>query len=511
MIIGYGKTRDVLSLYSVGDGGVVEMALCVPDEIVFGFLVFERTNVLVTHVSEKISTVAEFLNRHDITINTTKPTELTPVLLRSKASHLVKKSVPMVTRSLGRSDSIQQHQQQSKVRSTIWHRHSMSMSHAPSSSVTSLANSPRSPGSPASEADTDDTPLKLKPPAMDSVTEEGSQPNPGEQVAVSVVSSVTGLDALNNEDAFARSRNTASTSPCKAAEPTYELPLGMPPTPKSLNGGLSDIQEYDHLNRSSRYSYNVLIANESAMLTEIVIPHYSESERSLASDAMISPISPIAPSTYVGSGSMCSKRSGAFSDSGMSPTAGTASLARPTYHRYSLNYSPERQSTSISSKRKSRVCIASSFKKTPAPEVAQLMEEVSEHRRNTAELAQSSGLMGDKFFRCLRGYTSIQEPSNSFWKRRYFVIADETLFMYTNECSRTPTDFWPLSSIVRAPRNAEDDVLMAHSLAMDFGAGEHFLYFDNAQMRQAFEGEVLTSISATVAAAAVAAATITAN
>ncbi|KAJ1939525.1 hypothetical protein GGF37_004365 [Kickxella alabastrina] len=418
-----------------------------------------------------------------------------------------------VARSLGRSDSIRQQQQQSKVRSTIWHRHSMSMSHAPSSSVTSLANSPRSPGSPASpasEADTDDTPLKPKPPAMGSVTEEGSQPNPGEQVAVSsVVSSVTGLDALSNEDAFARSRNAASTSPCKTAEPTYELPLGMPPTPKSLNGGLSDIQEYDNLNRSSRYSHNVLIANESAMLTEIVIPHYSESERSLASDAMISPISPISPSTYAGSGSMCSKRSGAFSDSGISPTVGTASPARPTYHRYSLNCSPDRQSTSISSKRKSRVCIASSFKKIPVPEVAQLMEEVSEHRRNTAELAQSSGLMGDKFFRCLRGYTSIQEPSNSFWKRRYFVIADETLFMYTNECSRTPTDFWPLSSIVRAPRNAEDDVLMAHSLAMDFGAGEHFLYFDNAQMRQAFEGEVLTSISATAATAA--AATITAN
>ncbi|KAJ1934456.1 hypothetical protein GGF37_006356, partial [Kickxella alabastrina] len=76
MIIGYGKTRDVLSLYSVGDGGVVEMALS-------------------RGLAHK-STVAEFLNRHDITINTTKPTELTPVLLRSKASHLVKKSVPMV-------------------------------------------------------------------------------------------------------------------------------------------------------------------------------------------------------------------------------------------------------------------------------------------------------------------------------------------------------------------------------------------------------------------------------
>ncbi|KAJ2725005.1 hypothetical protein GGI07_001574 [Coemansia sp. Benny D115] len=131
MIIGYGNTRGTLSLYSTGGGGVAEMALSVPNEIIFGFLTFEGSNVLVTHVSEKISvrthiiiiistdiwaslflrwkyavtnvarglahqrSVAEFFDRYDITVNTTKPTELTPVLLRGKTRHLAIKSFPM--------------------------------------------------------------------------------------------------------------------------------------------------------------------------------------------------------------------------------------------------------------------------------------------------------------------------------------------------------------------------------------------------------------------------------
>ncbi|KAJ2804861.1 hypothetical protein H4R21_001476 [Coemansia helicoidea] len=54
MVIGYGSTRDRLSLYASGDGGVAEMALQVPDEIAFCFVLFEGSRVLVTHVSEKI-------------------------------------------------------------------------------------------------------------------------------------------------------------------------------------------------------------------------------------------------------------------------------------------------------------------------------------------------------------------------------------------------------------------------------------------------------------------------
>ncbi|KAJ2633538.1 hypothetical protein H4R22_000366 [Coemansia sp. RSA 1290] len=57
MVIGYGSTRDRLSLYASGDGGVTEMALKVPEEVVFCFIVFEGSRVLVTHVAEKIRQV----------------------------------------------------------------------------------------------------------------------------------------------------------------------------------------------------------------------------------------------------------------------------------------------------------------------------------------------------------------------------------------------------------------------------------------------------------------------
>ncbi|KAJ1802975.1 hypothetical protein LPJ75_006013 [Coemansia sp. RSA 2598] len=146
--------------------------------------------------------------------------------------------------------------------------------------------------------------------------------------------------------------------------------------------------------------------------------------------------------------------------------------------------------------------MASSLAAPPvSPEVAKMLEQITEHRKTTAELAESSGIMGPKYFECLRGYTSIQEPSNSFWKRRYFVVADQTLFLYTNECSRTPNDHWLLKSVIRAPRRADDDVLMPHAVAVDFGGGEHFLFFDSAAIRQSFEEEVVQAMGPNAAAA----------
>ncbi|KAJ2716272.1 hypothetical protein H4R19_000736 [Coemansia spiralis] len=114
MVIGYGSTRDRLSLYASGDGSVAEMALQVPDEVAFCFVLFEGSRVLVTHVSEKIryvghcsycrcysrglahqKEVAEFFSHHDVTVNTSKPSELTPTMLRDKTRHLAIKAVPM--------------------------------------------------------------------------------------------------------------------------------------------------------------------------------------------------------------------------------------------------------------------------------------------------------------------------------------------------------------------------------------------------------------------------------
>ncbi|KAJ2342789.1 hypothetical protein GGF43_005845 [Coemansia sp. RSA 2618] len=143
-----------------------------------------------------------------------------------------------------------------------------------------------------------------------------------------------------------------------------------------------------------------------------------------------------------------------------------------------------------------RTSVYSTVLSPSQPEVAMMLDQVKAHRKDVVELANSSGVMGDKYFQCLRGYTSIQEPAKAFWKRRYFAIADNTMFMYTNECSRTPSDYLPMDSIPSPPRDAEDEVLMPHSVAVNFGDGEYYLYFDSASMRQAFEGEVQKAISA---------------
>ncbi|KAJ2399326.1 hypothetical protein GGI23_002719 [Coemansia sp. RSA 2559] len=130
------------------------------------------------------------------------------------------------------------------------------------------------------------------------------------------------------------------------------------------------------------------------------------------------------------------------------------------------------------------------------PEVALMLDQVNEHRKEAAELAKNTGVMSDKYHQCLQGYTSIQEPTSAFWKRRYFVVAENTMFLYTNECSRIPSDYLEISSVIHSPRDAEDEVLMPHSLAVDFGSGDCYMYFDTSDMMRAFAGEISKAIEA---------------
>ncbi|KAJ2259264.1 hypothetical protein GGI13_000047 [Coemansia sp. RSA 455] len=164
--------------------------------------------------------------------------------------------------------------------------------------------------------------------------------------------------------------------------------------------------------------------------------------------------------------------------------------------RYSSIRSRDGKSAASSIRSKSRGSVVSASLSSSQPEVAAMLEQVNQHRQDVAALAESTGILGDKYFEGLRGYTSIQEPTNAFWKRRYFVIADKTVFMYINECSRTPSDFLHIESVVSPPRDAGDEVLMPHSIAVDFGTGEYYMYFDSASMREAFESEVRKVISA---------------
>ncbi|KAJ2903908.1 hypothetical protein GGI21_004372, partial [Coemansia aciculifera] len=175
--------------------------------------------------------------------------------------------------------------------------------------------------------------------------------------------------------------------------------------------------------------------------------------------------------------------------SGSAAAVSVADQSTPAF-RYSSIRSRDGKSAASSLRSKSRGSVVSASLLAAQPEVAAMLEQVNQHRQDVAALAESTGILGDKYFECLRGYTSIQEPTNAFWKRRYFVVADKTLFMYINECSRTPSDCLHIESIVSPPRDAGDEVLMPHSIAVDFGAGEYYMYFDSASVREAFEEEV---------------------
>ncbi|KAJ1723798.1 hypothetical protein LPJ53_001867 [Coemansia erecta] len=532
MIVGYGATRDTLSLYSAGCGGVSKMALSVPEEVIFGFLTFEGSNVLVTHVSEKIrglahqKTVADFFDRHDVTVNTTRPSELTPIMLRGKTKHLAIKSVvPMNTSSLGRSDSVQP----SKVRSTVWHQNSQTSSRASSSSTTSFV------GSTVSEPGIAGTAPRTELLSVDGITEVNSRDGTSEQDAASadVVerdvqdSSETEQHpsnrgatstALATDDEAARPRTSSSNYAHSKAPKIDDLPLDTPPTPKSFNemvimpsgSSMSEVDEFaDHIPLSRLTAANAAIAAsgpspyanpivDSPTLSESASSRYSFSQLSPTSiDAILAPVSTSDhPFRATTSSSRTSQDPANYPTNLMSSAASTSAYSASGYQRYSSGRQIDRPLTSTSGARKNRASVISVLLSAPvSAEVARALEEVTKHRKTAADLAVTSGIMGTKYFECLRGYTSIQEPTNSYWKRRYFVVADGTLFLYTNECSRVPTDYWPLKTVVRPPRPADEDVLMPHAVAVDFGSGEHFLFFDSAAIRQSFESEVAQAMN----------------
>ncbi|KAG1241018.1 hypothetical protein G6F68_017097 [Rhizopus microsporus] len=56
LILGYHDTRDVISLYSSGSGGLDEFRNHLSDEVLYGFVSIEDKNILITWVSEHVST-----------------------------------------------------------------------------------------------------------------------------------------------------------------------------------------------------------------------------------------------------------------------------------------------------------------------------------------------------------------------------------------------------------------------------------------------------------------------
>ncbi|KAJ1732512.1 hypothetical protein LPJ61_002005 [Coemansia biformis] len=532
MVIGYGSTRDCLSLYAAGDGGVAEMALQVPDEIVYCFVSFEGSRVLVTHVSEKISAttrgmahqkeIAEFFSQHDVTVNTSKPSELTPTMLRDKTRHLARfrDLFSKVAGSLGRSDSVPQ----TKLRTSVWRQRANDSSLPSSPLATSFESEPvaRNPVAEASgsaeEVAASATPAEGVDTAVPSVHADEGSASHDEDLAVPDEGSASpdedpaspeegpaspeeGLaspeegSASPNEDP-ARPDSVAQAAAAdgnNAARPkSPQAPLVSPPTPKSFSDVAHDASGSDAVPNAALSP----VADEFQQTDSPIISSFAHgTQRGELSPTITENHMPPEP-PVIRAGSSSSRGNSRPTSAASNPTAdrlatagkGTAAVARFGSLRIRTEKStvPKQSVSTVASPTPS-----SSLSPTPSQtDITTMVDQVRVRRESVVELAENIGILGDKYYECLRGYTSIQEPNKAFWKRRYFAIADKTLFMYTNECSRSPSDYLPMDRIVSPPRDAEDEVLMPHSIAVNFGNGECYLYFDSAPMRQAFESEV---------------------
>ncbi|CAG8811619.1 10369_t:CDS:2, partial [Racocetra persica] len=85
LILGYHDTRDKISLYSKGSGGLDELRNNLREEVLYGFLRIENRFVLLTYVSEAPArwSTAEPL-AHQIQINASTPNDLTEANVRNR-------------------------------------------------------------------------------------------------------------------------------------------------------------------------------------------------------------------------------------------------------------------------------------------------------------------------------------------------------------------------------------------------------------------------------------------
>ncbi|RUP50576.1 hypothetical protein BC936DRAFT_138581 [Jimgerdemannia flammicorona] len=96
LILGYNDTRDVISLYSKGSGGLSEMRDNLREEVLYGFARLEERYVLITYVSEQVSgvrraralvhgrAVGALLKAQNASITASNPNDLSDVNIRTR-------------------------------------------------------------------------------------------------------------------------------------------------------------------------------------------------------------------------------------------------------------------------------------------------------------------------------------------------------------------------------------------------------------------------------------------
>ncbi|KAK9687239.1 hypothetical protein K7432_014867 [Basidiobolus ranarum] len=89
LILGYHDSRDTISLYTKGTGGLEEFKAHLTDEVLYGYLNFENNLIFVTYISENVSGirrarafvhgkhVATMLNKHDVYFTASSLADLT--------------------------------------------------------------------------------------------------------------------------------------------------------------------------------------------------------------------------------------------------------------------------------------------------------------------------------------------------------------------------------------------------------------------------------------------------
>ncbi|CAO3661535.1 unnamed protein product [Rhizopus stolonifer] len=96
LLLGYNDTRDVISLYSSGSGGLSEFRNQLKDEVLYGFVKVEDRNILITWVSEHVSgvrraralvhsrSVASLLKLHHAQVTASNLTDLSDTNIRTR-------------------------------------------------------------------------------------------------------------------------------------------------------------------------------------------------------------------------------------------------------------------------------------------------------------------------------------------------------------------------------------------------------------------------------------------
>ncbi|KAI9244783.1 hypothetical protein EDC94DRAFT_530665 [Helicostylum pulchrum] len=78
----------------------------------------------------------------------------------------------------------------------------------------------------------------------------------------------------------------------------------------------------------------------------------------------------------------------------------------------------------------------------------------------------------------MAGFASVQTKTSPFWKRRYFIIRDDSLCFYKDEMAKIPISTINLLNVTRLePANEDEDTYVPNSFVIDTQTGDSYQVF----------------------------------